>query len=132
MSRRKGELTIAKLQRASRHSVALPARRFAVSRTARPCGAFAGTLSVAPLRYLERRADSAVFVVFCFKRPDDAQVFAERSGGERLPLKLASFRELRLKVNQSDGRGLDRCLNAGRRTQLDSGIVEMKIDGTLR
>jgi hypothetical protein len=132
MSRRKGELTIAKLQRASRHSGALPAKKVRGLANSETLRGFAGTLSVAPLRYLERRADSAAFVVFCFKRPDDAQVFAERFGGERLPLKLASFHQLRLKVNQSDGRGLDRCLNAGRRTQLDSGIVEMKIDGTLR
>jgi hypothetical protein len=26
------------------------------------------------------------FVVFCFAKPEDAQAFAERFGGERLPL----------------------------------------------
>ena len=50
----------------------------------------------------------------------------------RVVLQAASFHQLRLKVNQSDGRRLDHRLNASRRTQLDSGIVEMKIDGTLR
>jgi hypothetical protein len=45
---------------------------------------FAKTLSVAPLTYLIRRADAAAFVVFCFKTAEDAQIFAERFGGEML------------------------------------------------
>jgi hypothetical protein len=42
---------------------------------------------VVPLTYFVRRAGSGAVVLFCFKTPEDAQVFAERFGGERLPVK---------------------------------------------
>jgi hypothetical protein len=79
----KGEINRRQLQRQWAHHVALRAevvRGVAKSETVR---GFAGTLFVAPLTYHIRRGDHD-FVVFCFARPEDAQAFAERFGGERL------------------------------------------------
>jgi hypothetical protein len=80
MTRRKGEITRARLQRQWPHHVALPAdkvrsvesivHRFANARSAR--------------RTFFMRRNDRDFVVFCFAKPEDAQAFCERFGGERL------------------------------------------------
>jgi hypothetical protein len=61
--------------------VALPADkvRDPVNREVIFCAA--GVLSASPLTYFMRQDDSEV-AVFCFSRPEDAEAFAKRFGGD--------------------------------------------------
>jgi hypothetical protein len=84
VTRRKGEITLPEIKRRWPHHVALsPDKRRGLDNSTMVRG-FADALSVAPLTYHVHHDDGDL-VVFCFAKPEDAQAFAERFGGERLP-----------------------------------------------
>ena len=84
MTRRKGEVTLPDMKRHWPHHVALSADRVRGVMKSQAVWSFAQTLSAAARPYSLRR-DDGEFVVFCFTKPEDAQAFCERFGGERLP-----------------------------------------------
>ena len=85
MTRRKGEITRADLKRKWPHHVALSADKVHSLANSELVWSFAATLSAAPRPYTVRNDGDDDLVVFCFAKPEDAQAFAERFGGERLP-----------------------------------------------
>jgi hypothetical protein len=82
MTRRKGEIARGDLKRNWPHHMALPAQKVWGLKSSDAIFSAAATLSAAPLTYSLRRDEIAV----CFAKPEDAQTFAERVGGERLPV----------------------------------------------
>ena len=83
MTRRKGEITRPDIKRHWPHHVVLSADKVRGVMNSQIVWNFAETLSAAPRPYSLRR-DDGEFVVFCFTKPEHAQAFAERFGGERL------------------------------------------------
>ncbi len=84
MTRRKGEIMLPEIKRHWPHHVALPADKVRGVMNSQIVWSFAETLSAGPRPYSLRR-DDGDYVVFCFTKPEDAEAFAERFGGERLP-----------------------------------------------
>ena len=84
MTRRKGQITRAQLRQWWPHHVVLSADKVKGLRNSTTVHDFANALSVAPRTYWLRR-DDADYVVFCFAKPEDADAFRERFGGEGLP-----------------------------------------------
>lgn len=82
MTRRKGQIGRSQLDRWWPHHVALPAEAMRLGNS-EAVYASLKRLSAAPRPYHLRRGDLN-FAVFCFAKPEDAQAFAERFGGEVL------------------------------------------------
>jgi hypothetical protein len=76
--RRKGEIT--RILREWPHHVALEASKV-VGSNHQVVNDFARALSVGPLGY-SLRSDDVDYVVFCFAKPEDAEVFCKQFDGE--------------------------------------------------
>jgi hypothetical protein len=85
MTYRKGEISLPEIKRKWPHHVALSADKVHGLANSELVWSFARKLSAAPRPYSVRHGDSE-FVVFCFSKLEDAQAFAERFEGERLPV----------------------------------------------
>jgi hypothetical protein len=83
MTQRKGEIRLARVKVKWPYHVALPAYRVEGENHDIVRG-FASMFALAPLEYALQR-DNVDHVVFCFAKPEDAEVFCQRFGGERLP-----------------------------------------------
>jgi hypothetical protein len=82
-----GDLLIlgrADLKRKWPRHVALPAEKVRHLKNSEVIFCAAGVQSAAPLTY-SLRCDDNDFVVLCFSKPDNAEAFARRFGGEHLP-----------------------------------------------
>ena len=84
MTRRKGEVTLPEIKRHWPHHVALSADKVRGLTNSELVWSFAKELSAAPRPYAVHR-DGGDLVVFCFTKPEDADAFCERFGGEHLP-----------------------------------------------
>jgi hypothetical protein len=84
MSRRQGQITLARLQREWPHHVALPAEALRNFQKSETVFAFLKAVSAGPRPYHLRRGDREI-VVFCFAASKDAETFHARFGSELLP-----------------------------------------------
>jgi hypothetical protein len=83
MTLRKGEVSLPEIKRKWPYHVALAADKVRGLRNSEIVWSFAQTLSAGPRPY-SLHCDDGEFVVFCFARQEDADVFSERFDGERL------------------------------------------------
>ena len=84
MTRRKREITLPQIKRKWPNHVALSADKVRDVRDSEIVWSFAATLSAAPRPHAVHHS-AGDLVAFCFAKPEDAQAFAERLGGQRLP-----------------------------------------------